>query len=113
MTSQGRLLALAESLQRLAAPASEQVEYLSALGVGELTDELALEFDDLYRPLAARLVETSPGLSLACQQLDRMLASQHLKWTFADLGSPEWAEVRRTAAAALSALARETAEGPT
>lgn len=112
MTSQGWLLPLAASLQRLAAPASEQVEYLAALGVGDLADELALEFDDLYRPLAARLDEFSPGLSLACQELDRRLASQHLGWTFTDLGSPGWAEVRATAAAALAALARETADGP-
>lgn len=40
------------SLRRLAAPATDQIEYLTSLGVADLADELALEFDDLYRPIA-------------------------------------------------------------
>lgn len=112
MKSQTWLQPLATSLHRLAAPASEQVEHLSELGVGDLVDELALEFDDLYRPLAPRLGEAYPGLSLACRELDRRLVSWRLGWTFADLESPGWAESRRAAAAALAALACETVEEP-
>jgi hypothetical protein len=43
----------ASVLERLAAPAEEQVAYLQNLGVGDCADELALELDDVARVLPA------------------------------------------------------------
>jgi hypothetical protein len=45
------LVDLKQVVGRLAAPAPEQVEYLSGLGVLPCVDELALEFDDVNVPL--------------------------------------------------------------
>lgn len=109
MSSPEAFRALVASLDRLAAHATEQVEYLVAIGVADLADELALEFDDLHRPLAAELSQLSPACSAACQELDRELSSARLGWTFADLESPEWEEVRTTAAIASAALSRDVA----
>ena len=106
MTIPSSLQALADSLARLAAPAPEQIEYLTDLGVADLADELALEFDDLYRPRAELLEEVSAQAAAACRELDRMLSSDQLGWTFADFESAEWARVRETAAAASAALVR-------
>ncbi len=98
------------SLWRLAAPATDQIEYLTSLGVADLADELALEFDDLYRPIARDLDQVSPELAAACRDLDRMLSSDQLGWTFADLESAEWGLIRATAAAAAAGL-RDSAGG--
>lgn len=102
--------AFVASLSRLAAPAPDQIEYLASLGVADLTDELALEFDDLYRPIARDLEQISPESASACRELDRMLSSDKLGWTFADLESAEWESIRTTAAAAAAGL-RDSAGG--
>ncbi|MDH2415272.1 hypothetical protein [Nocardioides sp. CER19] len=109
MTTSASLQALAHALDRLAWAASEQTEYLSALGVADLTDELALEFDDIYRPHASQLEAISPESAATCQDLQSLLSSDKLGWTFADLQSPEWDRVRTLAAAASDALARDAA----
>ena len=43
---------LRDATARLASPSAAQIEYLRALGVAPLADELALEFDDQYQPIA-------------------------------------------------------------
>lgn len=87
------------SLRRLAAPATDQIEYLTSLGVADLADELALEFDDLYRPIARDLDQVSAESAATCRDLDHMLSSDQLGWTFADLESAEWGLIRATAVA--------------
>lgn len=112
MTIPTTLQAFAASLGRLAAPASDQISYLTSLGVADLTDELALEFDDLYRPIATALEEISPESAAACRELDRMLSEDQLGWTFADLESAEWQGIRTAARVASVALARDSGESP-
>lgn len=109
MTIPESLQALAGSLGRLAAPAANQIAYLTALGVADLVDELALEFDDLYRPRVGQLQQASAQSSVACRDLDRMLSNDQLGWTFADLESREWERIRATAARALDALVLDSA----
>lgn len=111
MTIPAGFQAFAASLGRLAAPASEQINYLTSLGVADLTDELALEFDDLYRPIAEALDHLSPESASACRQLDQILSSDELGWSFADLESAEWERVRASAAAAAAALSKDSADG--
>jgi len=111
MTLPESLQALVDSLGRLAASTPDQVEYLTALGVADLADELALEFDDLYRPRVRQLEEVSVEAAAACRELDRMLSSDQLGWTFADLQSSEWERIRATAAAASAALVRVSTGG--
>jgi len=100
--------AFVSSLDRLAAPATEQVRYLTSLGVSGLADELALEFDDLYRPIVADLEQLSLEAAALCRELDRLLSSDRLGWTFADLESTEWELIRATAAAASTWLHSST-----
>ncbi len=99
--------AFVASLGRLAAPATDQIEYLTSLGVADLADELALEFDDLYGPIARELEQVSPESAAACRELDRMLSSDQLGWTFADLETADWELIRATAAAAAAGLATQ------
>lgn len=98
--------AFVSSLDRLAAPATDQIRYLTSLGVSGLADELALEFDDLYRPIVAELEQLSLEAAALCRELDRLLSSERLGWTFADLESTQWELIRTTAAAASAGLRR-------
>lgn len=109
MTIPDSLQPLIDVLGRLAAAAPDQIEYLTAVGVADLVDELALEFDDLYRPRAPQLEGASAEAAAACRELDRMLSSDRLGWSFADLESTEWEKIRATAAAASAALIRDSA----
>jgi hypothetical protein len=86
-------------LDRLSAPAEVQVAYLSQLRSGPSLDELALEFDDIYRPLGWRLATVERGAELitACESLEASLRSETLGWAFADLDSDEWAAIRMLA----------------
>lgn len=110
MTIPGSLRMLADSLERLGAEPSVQIAYLTSLGVGDLSDELALEFDDYYRPKAADLANLSPECAKACARLDCLLSDGRLDWTFEGLGSPEWVRIRDVAKTALAALTRDTAD---
>lgn len=89
-----------EVLARLAAPADLQIEYLTRLGVAPLIDELALEFDDIFKPLAHR-IDGRPGWKNALaslRELDSSLDSDQLPWTIDDLReSRDWEEIRRLA----------------
>lgn len=112
MTIPALTRALVASLGRLAAPATDQIEYLTSLGVADLADELALEFDDLYRPMAMLLEQVSPESAAACRELDLLLSSDQLGWTFADLESAEWGLIRATAAAAAAGLSDSAGGAP-
>jgi hypothetical protein len=94
------------SVQRLASPAEVQVAYIrDELGVGDMADELALEFDDAFRPVAPLLGEIpeTRGLLSALRRVDSALEGlDDSDWTADALRtSPRWAEVRRLASAAL------------
>ena len=99
------LVDLRAVLARLAAPAGEQVAYLEGLGVAPSADELALELADAVGLLPG-VVEA--GLlprrqAERIRALDRKLAAmsgQPGLWSVTALeGHPDWAEVRRLAAA--------------
>lgn len=107
MVTSDLLEPLAAALSRLSSPATEQVAHLSRLGVADCADELALEFDDLYRPAAIELESASPEAARLCRELDGALDSDQLGWTTADLESPAWNLVRELAARALAALGRD------
>ena len=96
-------LELSEVLGRLAAPASEQVSYLTKLGVLPLVDELALELDDLIG-LVPQLVEhgrVTQEQTKAIYAVDHKLPEMSKRkdlWTELALREqPEWEEVRRLA----------------
>lgn len=97
---------LVEVLDRLAATPDRQKAYLQQLGVGDSTDELALEFDDAFRPLDPLLRDAGApdGVRDALRTLDSALARDPLDWTTLSLESSGWVEVRRLAAQALQAL---------
>lgn len=86
-----------------------QIEYLHHLGVHGLSDEMALEFDDLFAIHRGRPSALGPAGGVLVD-LDRALermsgeANAHL-WTDQALRSaPEWREVRVLAARALTVL---------
>lgn len=93
------------AVRRLAAGADAQTHYLEQLGTAPNADEFALEFDDSYKPLNARLAESDipNGLSSALQRLDELLLSfsgpenADLWTTRALTDAPQWREVRRAA----------------
>ncbi len=94
---------LARILERLAAPASVQRQYLATLGVSPNMDELALEFGDVWpavRPFA------SEGVRAACEALDRRLlelsgrANEDV-WDIGAIDGVEWAGIRALASDAL------------
>jgi hypothetical protein len=76
------------------------------LGVADSLDELALEFDDLYRPIRGVLESLPNGaaISEACEAVDAALTSEALGWTFDDLNSPDWDGVRQLASRALALI---------
>jgi hypothetical protein len=98
------LVILRTTLDRLAAPADRQVEYLEKLRVGPLADELALEFDAAFAPLRPRMAE-SPDYSdllAALKDLDRELLNKSNEWYTSSLADSErWAAIRQAAAWAL------------
>lgn len=62
-------------------------------------DELALEFDDHYQPLKASLAKLVNGAELTaiCQTIEAAFTSETLGWTFDDLYSPAWNNIRQLA----------------
>ena len=97
---------LAGALQRLSAAPAEQIEYITALGTAPLLDELALEFDDFYRPLVPELGGLPDGGILApeCAAINTALGSPTLGWQLGDLTSAEWSAIRERAARASELL---------
>jgi hypothetical protein len=99
-------------LERLSSPASAQTLYLARLGVGPSADELALEFDDIFRPLELHLsrLEGGPELIGACQEINARFASETLGWSIEDLESDEWVSIRGLADEAKRLLLRVVTE---
>jgi hypothetical protein len=83
-------------VRRLASSAEEQTQYLTELGVAESLDELALEFDDRYRPLLPYLgsLPNGPQVLEECKIVDEALDTETLGWAFDDLNSQEWKQIR-------------------
>lgn len=104
------LTQLAGAVEKLAAPADEQIAYLDKLGVLPSIDEIGLEFDDV----AAAGLSASSGLSAsqrdAVGQLDLILRDMSTSgrenlWTPNALRSDSrWEVVRATARRTLSEL---------
>ena len=92
----------------MAAPAPEQAAYLRDLGVGDLLDELALEYGDYLMPVQAELnaEEHAREFLASCRTLDELLEDAELGWRVADLDSDGWQRVREVAQSALTELDR-------
>jgi len=108
------LASLVAVLARLAAPADVQSTYLEQLGVGGSLDELALEFDDVFRPVEAQIENNSYWTEAlaSLRELDRALSSEHLRWTGEALRDADWEQIPRlatTAESLVSASADRTA----
>jgi hypothetical protein len=95
---------LIAALATLASSPEEQKQHLLRLGLVGSVDELALECDDAYRPLAQALQDRLPVAGAACSRVDGLLCDKDLGWTEEDLANAEWQRVRSSARDALSAL---------
>lgn len=106
MTDRSHLSLLGEVLDRLAAPAAAQWSYLTNLGVAPSLDELALEFDDAYRPARPTLVglRGSALLMQSCDAVGDALSSTGLGWGFEDIDAAAWRLVRDRAQLAAVAI---------
>jgi hypothetical protein len=106
------LVQLVRTLRNLASEPDAQKAFLVALGSWDNTDELALEFDDIYRPLVHHLGELNvpqsavEKLARLNELLDEMSGPQNAELWGPDAlkTSERWAEVRRLAADILSDL---------
>ncbi|MCB2262240.1 MAG: hypothetical protein LGR52_04775 [Candidatus Thiosymbion ectosymbiont of Robbea hypermnestra] len=94
-------------LRNLSSSADEQLEYLTALGMQNSIDEIALEFDDIVGPFVAdlKLPEAVRNkLRSIDERLNKMSDHKDL-WTPAALKSrQEWTEIRSVARRALDDL---------
>ncbi len=100
---------LSVAVDRLSSAPDEQKAYLAALGDPGVADELALEFDDSYRPAAPRLVEdpTAGDLLERLAELDAALADPGLPWSLVELDSNvRWARIRDLARRASVSLSQ-------
>lgn len=99
------IVLLKSSAQRLADPPEAQIAYLrDQHDVGDMTDELALEFDSALRPMVRLLKEIPEARALlsALLRVDSALEDLDVEWRASELkSSPGWAEIRRLASAAL------------
>jgi hypothetical protein len=102
-----RLDALKGALRHLAAPAQEQIRYISDLGCH--IDELALDFDAVA-PTCQDMQELTDKLSEQIERLDQKLLAisghKHAElWTEQGLmHAPEWVEMRMLAQDCLKEL---------
>jgi hypothetical protein len=102
MPTAASLASMAAVLGRLASPADVQAAYLADLGVSGSIDELALEFDDLFKPLEPRLdgLRGWEAALASLRELDSSLSSEQLSWSYEALQSSQgWEEIRRLARA--------------
>jgi len=105
--------ALVEAARRLAISADQQECYLTQLGVG--VDEIALEFDDLFRlaatkldagAIAAREYDVLCVLERALQEISGPKRAD--LWTVEALrGRSEWAKIRELANDAIATMTGE------
>ena len=96
-------------LERLASAPEEQVEYLVRLGVAPLTDELALDLDDVFPMVRTSLPPTATAAVAAVDKaLDSMSGSERARlWRVEALfTAPECDNVRRLARDALEQLSK-------
>ena len=106
------LVQLVRTLRNLASEPEAQKAFLASLGTAGSNDELALEFDDIYRPLVHQFAQlnvphsTVDKLARLDGLLDEMSGPQHHElWEPDALQTSErWAEVRRLAADVVSDL---------
>jgi hypothetical protein len=106
------LVQLLRTLRNLASGPDAQKAFLVDLGTGDSADELALEFDDMYRPLVHQFDElnvphsTVEKLARLDGLLDEMSGPQHAELWESDAlqTSEQWSEVRRLAADVISDL---------
>lgn len=106
------LTTLRSALSLLSASSEVQLKYLDDLGLPDVVDELALEFDDVA-PAVGNLVEVraiTTNAADAVRRVDAQLAAMSGEqrsqlWTPQALRTaPEWDEVRRLADRALALL---------
>ena len=103
---------LSVAVQNLAATPAAQIANLYALGMKDSADELALEFDDVYRVFQLRSVSIGipPSIIENLTILDDLLQKmsgplQAHQWTWKSLeDSVSWSAVRSIAGAATSEL---------
>ena len=99
--------ALLPVVERLSSPSERQAAYLEELGTAPSSDELDMEFDDVYQAAKSRIEGRARELA---DELNGLLDSmsgeekEHL-WTVEALASEaEWERVREVAAALLREL---------
>jgi hypothetical protein len=97
-------LALVRAIARLALPASDQIEYLSTIGVGGLADELGLELGDGAQHMSEFVSQgwlTSREADLISELvrlLDSISGEEFARfWRDDGLTSPEWGTIRNVA----------------
>ncbi|MFI5678788.1 hypothetical protein [Streptomyces cellulosae] len=100
---------LEKALERLAWDAEKQIDFISRLRVG--VDELALEFDDAFRPVSGLTRDgTMPkSVTKALDSVDKILTemtrSPEAEWTpTAVRNSQSWKILRNTARESLNLL---------
>jgi hypothetical protein len=106
---------LASAILRLSWPPGLQRRYLQGLGISGLVDELVLEFDDAFKPVAPILDEL--GLSQPARESVRALdewlvfmsaSSPDEVWLWDALdNADEWTRIRDLATQALEHLPRD------
>lgn len=100
------------ALLHLAADAGGQVDYLRGLNVGDCADELALEFDDAFVPIAQFFGSGifSPDFERHLENINEILSSMSGEsksdlWRLAALSSrDEWSRVRELSSQAIRLL---------
>ncbi|MZD08172.1 hypothetical protein GTW43_24245 [Streptomyces sp. SID5785] len=109
MSVQTAVSQLEQALDRLSWSPNRQLEHLQRFGLGP--DELALDFDDSYRVVAALVSRGALPLDVAAplQHVDSLLAEMtdgtDAHWTGEAVAqSPQWARLRRTSREALDSL---------
>jgi hypothetical protein len=103
-----RTTTLIEALEPLTLGPAEQLSYLAALGLPESGDELALQFDDVFRfahPMGQAALDTA--LRALDERFSRMSGAENAAlWTPDGLTQgADWVFIRETALRAL-AMAR-------
>jgi hypothetical protein len=97
-----QLIGLMRAVARLALPASDQLDYLAGIGVGDLADELAMELDDYGEQVRVDLGLTQQELA-KLREIDLVLTElsstqdENLWRTKALHEDERWERVRRLA----------------
>jgi hypothetical protein len=96
---------LINSIKSLAFSSETQRDYLKQIGTFPSLDELALDFDDAYRPFVGELAtHPSNPITLSLQKINLLLDSfseDKTIWTEESLDNKSWTELRAIAASIL------------